>query len=375
MKILMVTATYRPSLNGIAVSIVNLASELRTQGHQVNILAPKHSEAVYEPGVIRYPSIENPLVSDYPIPLFPGIRSILELMDEGQFDIIHTHHPFHIGSFAWFLAKRYRVPLVFTFHTNYDLYSENYLQFLPAKLKAEFINNRIYDYCQKVDMVVFPSKFMQKKFEKLELESTIIRTAVSEIVKSEESKDEIRERLKIPTEKRILLCVARLSQEKNVNLLIDAMKLVDDSYCLLLIGTGPLEELLRERIVQENMQEKVILTGKIERERISDYYNLADYFMFSSVSETQGLIFLEALTVGLPIVAVRSQAAEEWIDNEFGILTENSPESLAEGVSQLASRDYLNMSEAALKAASVHSTEEMAEQMIELYQRLIDNKD
>ena len=146
MHILHITGTYLPSINGVAISVANLKNELEKLGHKVTVLAPDYSKAKKEKGIIRYPSLENSMFEDYPIPLFPGLRTITKLLNDVKPDIVHVHHPFHIGYFARLLAKHYRVPLVFTYHTNYDTYAEKYLEFLPKEVKVHFLENRVNDF-------------------------------------------------------------------------------------------------------------------------------------------------------------------------------------------------------------------------------------
>ncbi len=164
MKILFITATYVPSANGVAISIKNLKENLKANGHDVLVLAPENRNAdVKEAGVLYYPSMENPIFGDYPIPLFILTKKIINEVVRFNPDIIHVHHPFHIGYSASVLAKKLNKPLVFTYHTRYDYYAEKYFDFLPKELKPKFVFNSLTNFCNTTNLIISPSKFIAEE--------------------------------------------------------------------------------------------------------------------------------------------------------------------------------------------------------------------
>jgi glycosyltransferase involved in cell wall biosynthesis len=377
MKILLVTATYTPSVNGVAIVVENIKRSLESEGHQVFVLAPNNRKKIKdEANVIRYPSLENPVSDDYPIPLFPGVKAIYKLIETKGFDLVHVHHPFHVGYFARLIARKYKIPLVFTYHTNYDEYSEKYLEFLPKKLKRQFIENTVYKFCEKSDLVISPSEHITKKLsgEMPYLRMVTIPSSISAIERLNISKLKLRINLGLPKNKKILLSVNRLSPEKDTDLMIHSLKHLSERYVLVLVGDGPERKRLEKLTEKLNLVERVLFVGRIPHQKVGEYYHCADAFYFASKTETQGLIFLEAISMGLPIVAVSSDASREWVKPGFGVITINDPRTLAEGVSKLFKKNQEKLRESAIVYSKNFTKDIMTQKLIKNYKKVINDK-
>ncbi|QQS39211.1 glycosyltransferase [Candidatus Woesebacteria bacterium] len=377
MRILMVTATYAPSINGIAIAISNLKSSLESFGHEVTILAPNNPNVTKEEkGVIRYPSLENPVVKDYPIPLAPGPKSLAKLLSGYEPDIIHVHHPLHIGGMARLLALRFKVPLVFTYHTRYDLYAKKYVKFLPNSLREMFYGNRIDKFCKNVDLIIAPSNYIQKSLlKKFPYQEVVaIPSGVSKLTTSDNKALSLKEKLSIGNSKTVLLTVGRVAREKNQEVLIHAMKHLNDDFVLIIAGDGPSRSSLEHLAGKLGVEERVIFAGRIEHSLIGAYYEIADCFVYSSTTETQGIIFLEALSHGLPIVSVKSSASLEWVKSEVGYQTESKPNLIAESITKITKGDRENFAQQARKIASDFTSEKMSQKLLDEYERLLKNK-
>ncbi len=370
MHILQVTATYSPSINGVAVVINNLKNELEKLGHSVTVLAPHNPKANKEMKVIRFASLNNPFEKDYPIPLLPGISSITKLLKNEKPDIIHVHHPFHTGYLAKLLAKYYKCPLVFTYHTDYNYYAEKYLEFLPQTLKKRFLENQIEKFCQTSDVVIAPSHFIEKKLKTFLPKKRVVTipSGVPDLGKSKLPKRVLRKKLDLPCNKILLLTVCRLSPAKNLDILINSIQYLPPKFNLVLVGDGPEKKRLIKLVKKHEIVERVYFVGKVQRNKIHKYYQATDYFYYSSVSENQGLIFLEAISLGLPIVSVLSNAVKEWTLPGFRELTENSPESLASGVKKMEQRDYRKMSKSAQEFSRNFSGDKLVKRLVKTYQ-------
>ncbi len=372
----MITATYLPSTNGVAIAVSNLKNSLEKSGHEVKILAPDNPDAKEENGVLRYPSIPNPLVQDYPIPLFPGVKSIYSLITSFKPDVVHVHHPFHIGFFAKIIADRFKVPLVFTFHTRYDLYAEKYATFLPNKLKKEFIDNSVYKFCKEADLIIAPSNFIKEEISKKYpyLNVKAVPVGVSTFVKTKTTRIRLREKYNLPRNKKILLSVSRLGKEKNLDILINSVKSLPEDYFLLIVGSGPDKSRLNKIANLAKIKGRIKFQGHVDHRQIADFYKLSDFFYYTSLSETQGLIFLESITYGLPVVAVKSPASLEWIKKDFGILTENSPDDLARSAVLISSKNYLKLSQAAKEYSKNFSTIKLSKKLSDSFEDVIKRK-
>ena len=374
MKILLITATYLPSANGVAISINRLFTELKKLGHEVYILAPNSSGRLKDGGgIIRYPSLSNPMVKDYPIPLLPINRNVIKLLTKEKFDIVHAHHPFYISFFADLVSTLNNVPFVFTHHTRYDEYIKTTLKFLPKKITgkiAKYTARRVY---KNADVVVAPSNAIKKYLLKKRIGAPIevIPTGLSGFNKIKPSKMELREKFEIPKSKRVLLCVSRLGEEKNILLLLKATKLLPREYYLVLVGSGPQVNQLEKYAKEHSINGKVKFVGKVPHERVSEYYKLSDIFVFPSKTETQGLALLEAAYFGLPTVAVSSDVNKEWIVKGAGMISKNNPTAFKSAILEVGRLDREIVKKRSKEFAKKHTSKRMAKEMVKLYENAI----
>lgn len=375
MKILFITATYPPSANGVAIAVKNLKDKLEDKGHEVLVVAPKNKENLNsEHNVVYYPSADNPLNKDYPIPLFPITHKTLKQVDKFEPDIIHVHHPFHIGYFGSVLSKRFDVPLVFTYHTKYDYYAEKYFEFLPESLKKNFVQNSVKEFCNKVDLIIAPSRYIKNEILGNEFGNGIVTipTIPNDLHRTSLSKERLRKMLDLPIDKKIVLTVGRLSVEKKTDLLVKSMEYLSNDFILVVCGSGPLEKSLNKFVKKNDLEKKILFTGKVDRKNISKYYEAADVFYFASDSETQGLIFWEALNFGLPVVAVDTSVSQEWIKPGWGILTQSKPKLLADAVNEIFTEKYKKASEKGYRFSRKFSSGIFVDKLVREYKRTID---
>ncbi|MDP3974497.1 MAG: glycosyltransferase [bacterium] len=373
MKILIITGTFSPSINGVAISTEILAKNLIKLGHSVLILAPANPETKNDSNVVlRYSSMSNPFVVDYPIPLLPLTPKIYKDIKKFNPDLVHVHHPFHIGFFANLIAEKLKIPLVFTYHTKHDYYANEYFKFLPKDIRPKFIANSVLDFCKKCDLVITPSNEIIYFLRKKGISNTVtIPSIVDDLKKTKLSKFRLRRRLNLPADKKILLFVGRLAIEKNLNILLESMTIISSDYILVVCGSGPLEETIKKKVRVLKLQKRVVLVGRIEREKMGLYYTLADYFYYSSRSETQGLIYWEALSFGLPIVSVDSNVAREWVKNNFGLIAKDDPIDMASKIKEISKKNYMKLSNNALTFSKKFSSNESAIKMVDVYHKLV----
>lgn len=379
MKILLLTATYPPSVNGVAVSVSNLFSALRKMGHEVVVLAPDDgSGELVQKGEVKYPSITNPLIEDYPIPLLPITSEIIKLLSEKKFDIVHAHHPFHIAFFADIVSSISNIPLVFTYHTRYDEYAKVYLKFLPKEISKRIANYTAHRACRRADVLIAPSKLIGKEL-KNRFPNKRIRVVPTGLAKMQMPKTPIRalrKKLHLPTKKTILLSVSRLAKEKNLDLLIQSLRLLPKDYHLLIVGSGIQEKKLKQSVHGLNLDGRVTFAGKIAHSEIARFYYLSDIFLLSSLTETQGLTLLEASYFGLPTVAVDSGVNKEWVPAGSGLLVKNDPKEFSKAILEVKTWNREEVSEITKKWASGYTIENTAEDMINAYQEAsVDKKD
>jgi len=374
MRIGIFTCNYRPLVNGLSSSIEIFSHEFRARGHQVFIFAPRYpGYDEEEDGVFRFPSLRAPTHHQYtlPIPFSPRIGTLLPRL---QLDLIHAQHPFLLGAYALRAARRLRLPFVFTHHTLY----EKYTHYLPlASVPAQqWAIHRSVSFANRADLVIAPTQGLR---EILRMRGVRSRIEVVPTGVEVEEKGEARIRpaeLNIPPSGRILLSVGRLAKEKNLYTLLEAFSRLacqsPDPY-LVLVGDGDERSRLEEWVGRKGLKDRVRFVGSQRRAALGRYYGSAHLLLFPSLSEAQGLVVAESMAQGLPVVALRSFAVEDLIEDGVNGYLADGMEALVDRTRELLFDEgrRRSFSELARKKAREFAAPAMAERMLGLYQELI----
>lgn len=382
MRIGIFTDSYKPYTSGVVTSILTFKAELEKLGHEVYIFAPNYPHyEEEEPDVFRYLSVPAPTNPDYTlaIPILPGMRQQIKRL---RLDIIHVHSPAIMGRVGMHYARLFRLPLVFTYHTLYEQYThylpvaQDFARDMTVKFSSKF--------CNDCDHVVVPAQDIAEM-----LSGYGIRTPVSVIPTGVPlhkfvhlDGDWLRKNYSIPAENKILLFVGRLTKEKNLEFLIKTFKIVLDERShttLVITAQGPEESHLKK--VADHLGLKlgvdIVFTGAVPYETLVQVYYAADLFVFSSLTETQGLVLIEAMAAGLPVVAVRASGVHEMVDDgKDGILTELDQDELAAAILKVLEDEklYQYFSNNALLKAQALSSKNMAMKLEEIYAELLSKK-
>jgi 1,2-diacylglycerol 3-alpha-glucosyltransferase len=319
--------SYHPYVSGVVRSIEILKDELENLGHDSYIFAPNYPLASKEKNVYRYLSIPAPTQRSYflPIPFSPRLRYQVK---ELELDIIHVHSPFLLGSLGTLIAKRFNLPLIFTYHTLYHRYA-HYLP-IGKNLTSNIINKWNKNFCNQCDRVIAPSLFVKKLIEENGITTgvDVVPTGLTDAyyyVHNDENW--LRKKFNIEDKEKILLYVGRLGKEKNLIFLIEAMKEILKTKPftkLLIVGTGPEESNLKMLCQAQNLQDNILFSGQVKHQELLKCYSGADIFTFASQTETQGLVVGEAKASGLPVVSLYSPCMSEMIFNgKDGFLVHN----------------------------------------------------
>lgn len=330
MRIAMLTNNYKPFIGGVPVSIEHLADALRMLGHEVYVFAPSYPNQVEEKWVIRYPSF-HVKVGGAPIPnIWAG--HVLRRVQELEIDIVHVHHPALAGNLAMTIQKKLGIPVVYTYHTRY----EQYLHYIkPLEIineQTKVVTAYTRSFCNRCNLLFAPTPGMKDYLESLGVKTPIevLPTGISEahFRPNRKHAEELKE--KYQGNKDYLFCtVARLAKEKNLDFQMRELRKLKDeiakegkSFCHLLLGEGPERGHLSELIKELGLEDEVILLGNIPNEEIADYMAASDLFLFTSQSETQGIVILEAMAVGTPVVALDATGVRDVVlSGQNGILT------------------------------------------------------
>jgi len=323
LKIVMFSETYIPQVNGVATSIHLFRKYLEKRGHDVYIIAPVSPEN--DDKVLLIDGITFPMEKQHKLPI-PDNRLINNLILEIDPDVIHSHAPFTLGIAALRTQKKFGIPHVHTYHTLLVEY-RHYIPkpFTPPRNAVEEFSAW---FCNQVDHVVSPTAEIKAELQKYGVEKpiTILPTGID--IESFEKSDKfsIREKHEIMPNDKILLFVGRLAKEKNLEFILEIFKELYKKFRkikLIIVGDGPMRPKIEEYKNETQAGKNIILTGYIKRNDLMEYYKQSDLFIFASVTETQGLVVLESLAAGTPVVAVAKKGIKDVLMDGQGALLIN----------------------------------------------------
>lgn len=382
MHIAQFTNSYYPVISGVVRSVSAFRKALTDLGHNVFVFAQNEPDyADKEPFIFRYPALDLGLPGDFPatIPFSPFIDNLFPPL---KVDVIHSHHPVLLGQAAANKAREYGLPLVFTFHTRYRDYSHYFP--LNQEIVQEFIKNTIDSwlrvYMRRCHHLVVPSKSIRDILISeyyVRGPITIIPTGIE--LEPYQSADgaSIRQQ-RGWGEQTVLIFVGRLAKEKNLGRLLRAFALVVERHPvvrLVLLGDGPHRRDLTDLTQSLGITASVDFAGKVPFEEIPCYLKAADVFCFSSVTETQGLVTVEAMAAGLPVVAVDATGTRDLIEHgKDGLLTADDDQALAEAISRVLENPDLaeNLKMAGMEKARRYSITEQAQKLVAVYEEAME---
>lgn len=398
----MMTNNYKPFIGGVPISIERLTTELRELGHEVTVFAPSYEGEEPEENVIRYHSLKRKVRGEYIIPnvLDPIIEESFARM---SFDLIHVHHPMLIGYVAQYLGKKYNIPVVLTYHTRYEQYL-HYLKFFGKRPVAQLevqkkgsktrnrrwlaaiggeklvaAHNRLF--LNKCNLVFAPSESMRNYL----LENGIVtdtRVVPTGILKEEfdyEPWEVERIRRNYAGDSKYLFCsVSRLEREKNIEFLLEGLREFKtrkgDCFKVLLIGDGGRKQMLKEEAIRLGLEQNIIFCGNIPHDQLRNYYRACDAFLFASTSETQGIVLLEAMAAGLPVIAVEASGVRDVVVNgRNGYMSENKVRAWTDKLILLTEEESMveRMQRNALEDASQYLSANIARKVQKYYQDVL----
>lgn len=369
MRIGFFTDGFLPQPNGVATSVFETARELESRGHEVFIIAPKYPGYIdRDLNVIRLPSLK--------IAEKPETRIGISLPDQHlrkiismDFDIIHGHSGGPVTLLGWEIARAKSIPCVVTYHTLWNRYTHYFLKGKVVTPKMMEQATKIFG--NQVDFLIAPTERVEKELKKYGVKKPIriVPSGINLDKFKAESHGFLRKKLKLSKDDPILLFVGRLGPEKNVDFLLKSFVKVfeeDASAHLVIVGDGPERKKLEALAKKLNVKANTHFTGEIESGKMHKIYPEATVFVFSSTTETQGLVVPEALASGVPVVAINDPAYEIVKDGENGFLVANNEKQFASKILSLTKDENLRkkMSENASESIdklSVKSTVDLLE--------------
>lgn len=394
MKILITTDWYKPIVNGVVTSVLNLKKELEERGHEVRVLTLSRDYHSYEEDGVYYIKSVN-LEKIYPNvrAVLPHREAYIQELIQWNPDVVHSQCEFMTFSYAVKISRKCNCPLLHTYHTIY----EDYLHYLPgtffqytkgAALEKKMVAKFSKAVLKKTQQVIAPTKKVEELLKNYEVSEpiSVIPTGIDlkrfQEVLSKEERNRRREALGISKDSKVLVSIGRLAKEKNLEeILIYFQKLIKEELTfklkLLIIGDGPDRERLEGIAKTLQLQEKVIFTGMVTPEEVAQYYQLGDVFVCASNSETQGITYIEALASGIPALCRKDACLDSVITDGYNGFQYETYEFFKMHLQYILEREErrVEMGVCARQTAKLYSTWNFCTMAERLYKEAIVNKE
>jgi 1,2-diacylglycerol 3-alpha-glucosyltransferase len=333
--------------------------------------------------IIRIPSRGVPRDPEDRMMKRSHIDRLIPVLKHRNYDIVHIQTPFIAHYAGLRLARELNVPTVETYHTFFEEYLYHYVPGVPRSVMKFFARRFTVSQCNAVDRIVSPSRAMQDSLLKYGVTSAIevLPTGLEANQFTLGNGARFRTKYGIDSNRPALLYVGRVAHEKNIDFLVHMFKRVltqIPNALLLIVGEGPAQPHLKELVRNTGVAESVRFVGYLERDtELLDCYQAGDLFVFASRTETQGLVLLEALAQGTPVVSTVHMGTRDVLQNARGArIVEDDLEAFANGAIELLKDDEARtrLSMLAPSDAAKWSSREMAERLVHLYTKSIDSK-
>ncbi|WP_129776665.1 glycosyltransferase [Peristeroidobacter soli] len=383
MRILMISDVYFPRINGVSTSIQTFRRGLHAAGHETVLIAPEYpveySDAGQEP-IIRVPSRYLPRDPEDRILRQDALRKLRPELKRRGFDLVHIQTPFIAHYYGVSVARELGIPVIETYHTYFEEYLHHYVPLIPRSVMRFVARRFTVSQCAALDALVVPSQAMQKALEDYGVRCPmhIIPTGMEMERFASGDGRRFRERLGIPADRPTLVHVGRIAHEKNIDFLLRMFARVVKSKpetMLVVAGEGPALEHCKSYVESLQLSASVRFVGYLSRDReLPDCYNAGDLFVFSSKTETQGLVLLEAMACGTPVVSTAYMGTADIVKPERGArVAPDNEEGFANLVVELLNDPARRraMTEQAREYAATWSATAMAGRMADLYKSMM----
>jgi len=388
MHILMVSDVFFPRINGVSTSIESFRRHLEAQGHRVSLLCPAYpadqpgpaSTRGAETGIARIPSRRVPIDPEDRLMRWRPLRRAARAIPGGPVDLVHVHTPFVAHYAGKRIARERGVPLLETYHTFFEEYADKYIPLVPRPWLRNLARGWSRAQCNAVDRLLVPSTPMREALARYGVRTgmTVLPTGIEpEDPAPSANVRRFRQDHHIPPEAPMLLYVGRLAGEKNIGFLLDMLPTVlyrHPDAVLVIAGEGPARAGLERRVATEGLVASTRFVDYMRRDgELQSAYRAADLFVFASKSETQGLVLLEALNQGTPVVGIAEMGTRDVLDPAGGCrIAPDDPAGFAAAVIDLLDHpdERKAMASAARLYAGTWSAETMTRRLVAVYRDL-----
>ncbi|MBI5330647.1 MAG: glycosyltransferase [Betaproteobacteria bacterium] len=381
LNVLMVSDVYFPRVNGVSTSIETFRQTLAQEGVNIRLVAPRYNgEPPDELGIVRIPGKPAPGSPEDRLPRWRLLAQAVR-REAARADVIHIQTPFAAHYAGLQAARALKRPVLATYHTLFEEYFQHYARVAPASFLRGIARSVSKSQCNALDAVVVPSSAMRERLRDYGVTTDlhVVPTGIPLARFSSGDRARFRAQHGIAEDRPVALYVGRVAHEKNLNFLIDAFAraVAKRSNLLLLVtGEGPALEDLRARVAALGLNENVRFLGYLDRRtELPDCYAAADAFVFASLTETQGLVLLEAMAQGLPVIGLAAMGTKDILAPNLGCMTPLAElDSFAEAIVRLMKEPDLRtrLSAEAREYATRWSDRALAARLAGLYRTMHD---
>ena len=366
LRIAVVTETWPPEVNGVAMTLAKLVQGLSHRNHDVQLIRPRQTKT---DSPMSDASLEEVLMRGMPIPRYPELKlglpskkTLVKTWTLRRPDVVHIATEGPLGWSALQAAKVLKLPVTSDFRTNFQSYSKHYgVGWLRKPIVAYLRKFHNATACTMVPTRELMRTLSQNGFANLKVVSRGVDTKLFNIAKRDTS---LRSSWGATDDTKVLISVGRMAPEKNLDQVLktyEALKFTGQAFKLVMVGDGPLKEQFQKRYPE------IIFPGMLSQTNLAAYYASSDLFIFPSQTETFGNVTLEALASGIPVLAFDCAAARDWVQTGVNgwLIAENNPEGFAaQAVTIFNSKDLLDQITQSTRQQVVHlDWDQIAEQV------------
>lgn len=387
MRIAIFTDTYPPYINGVSTSTYNLVQVLKQHGHEVVVVVPRADDGKleYKDGIIQVPGLELKKLYGYRMTsLFSS--KVLKWIKEFKPDILHNQTDFTIGQSANIVARRLKVPQVYTYHTAYEDYTHYVVKGLMDRIGKKALRGYTKTIANNCQGFITPSGKTKEYMRSIgsDIYISVVPTGIDFSLFDDDKVDH--ERMKkfkeehgIKETTKTFLLLGRVAKEKSMDYSIRgfamyAKKHPEMDVKMIVVGDGPQRSELELLTMELHIADKVDFIGKVPASEVPFYYHLADIYTSASITETQGLTFMEAMASGTIVLArFDSNLADTIMDGQTGFFftDEDSFVEKAERIFALSEEERKLVINQAYKTVDTYSIEKFYDNIMEVYNRAL----
>jgi glycosyltransferase involved in cell wall biosynthesis len=393
-RVLFISDVYFPRVNGVSTSIRTFRQDLPDCAVDTLLVAPDYAPAgtqgsagatavaTDEPedgGVLRVPAGPVPRDPEDRRMHWGALTRTLDGLPRGAFDLVHIHTPFIAHYAGVRCARRAGVPCVATYHTFFEEYLHHYAPLLPRALSRFLARSFTRSQCAAVQALIAPSEPLRDVLEAYGVRTPIhiLPTGLAPDRFRPGDGRAFRERAGIAPGRPVITYIGRVAHEKNIGFLLEMFGEVLQSVpaaLLVIAGEGPARSALRAEVDARGLAAHVHFAGYLEREgALLDCYAAADVFVFASRTETQGLVLLEAMAQGVPVVSTAELGTRSVLPGSGALIVPEERHAFSAAVVRVLSDAQLRADMAARGRAHARtwSSAAMAARLADIYRALL----